>query len=430
MKHGMYGFRKKTTWLIFASINLIFVLWLSYITKRLFAMGLETKVFGVPGLVAQLTLAFFAVAGMFGLYRFLGRQTIQKFLDHRYFPILIFGTALIPRLIWLFGFGPVHLFSDYQLYMDLASSIAVSGHIPEANRWYVSFAPYVLGYASFLAILFTLFGKSVLVAQLANVVFSGAIAVFLFLIGRKISGKAEIGVLAAGIFILFPSQIAINLFPGTEVPFMALMVAALYVCLLIPNHRTRTPVFILLFSAIVLTILMNEIRPLGILILAAFCGFFVFINRFTRRTIVSKSVIMIIFLAAYFVTGTVSANIKDRFLGIPVARNAYGFGLFLGLNESTLGRWSPEDSALSGNAETLNVPAQQFHREMLSLSIQRFRDLVDRQTVLQLFKNKVAVFWTDPYVFLDWTPLMVADTLQTKRILKVSELITTSLYIV
>ncbi len=428
MNRGMYAFRKKMTWLVLTITSVVFFVWLCYILKFFYLTNFQLRVYGVPTVLVRSVLTLLGLGALWGFYRLLSFRTVQRIIQSRSFPFWIIAVTFLTRLAWLFPFGEFKPFSDFALYLTLASSISATGNVPANWQWYVSFAPYVLGYASFLAVLFTIFGQSLVVAQIANAVFSGLIAVLLFLIGKKLTGKTEIGVLAAALLIVMPSQAAMTLYPATELPYITLMLAATYVCLSIPNHRVRIPDYGLCAIALILTVLMNEIRPLGILTLAAFCVFYVAANRFTGKRTIRNILMIVLLLAAYFTASSLLNNLKEDRLGLPIARNAYGYGLYLGMNYSTIGHWGPEDAKLEWAAETSRINAQQFHQQMIGLAMQRFDDLIHHNLLFHLLRMKVTTFWSNPNIFLQWITEIAEATPNNIRIVKALTQVSDGIY--
>ncbi len=265
----MFPLQKKILRAIFFLTNLVFILWFAFVLVELFATTLKSSLPFLPRPVAVSGQFLLVLLALVGGYRLLKLPMVRGVLGRWYIPAGIFLLAVLSRLVWLRLYGSMNLDSDYALYMRLGAALAGSGQVPADTRWYVTFAPYVLGYSTFLAALLAIFGKTLAVVQAANILLSGYVAVILFYLGKKIGGRAEMGVMAAALWIGMPAAAGLASLPATELPFIALLLTAAFVCLHLNEPRARGARAALFLLAALLVILMNEIRPLGLLALAA-----------------------------------------------------------------------------------------------------------------------------------------------------------------
>jgi len=416
--HILNKFQKKSVRIAFFAINAIIITWFAVVIQALYVNVLEGQINAVPRSWVVSAYILITLLSLIVLYHFLLWKPVKRILDSRFSWILIFTVVLIARLAWLYLYWDVDLESDFALYMLLAQSIAQNSQIPVDYQWYVSFAPYVLGYATFLAALATLFGNSLAVVQAANCVLSAIVAVLLFLIGKKLAGRTATGVMAAVLWIIMPTLASMTSLPQTELLFIVFLLSAVYAFLVYSSHSPisfRIPVLILALVAIVL---MNEIRPLGILVIAALIGFLFSITRLSNQSARKKLLIAGSFLALVFLSGALLNEAKERFLGIQIARNAYGFGLYLGLNEQSTGTWSLEDAAWLGEAQGQGLSAQAFHASMLERSRDRFNSLITQNRFLPLLRSKILFFWSNPNGFLDWISELMPANYYKRRILE------------
>jgi len=310
----------------------------------------------------------------------------------------------------------------------LAASIHETGSIPAANVWYVTYAPYVLGYASFLALLMNVIEDGVLAAQAANIIFSGLSAVLIFLIAKKITNRADTAAIASLFWVIMPAIAAMVTLPATAPPYITLILAVLYLFLQARGQKFFWSGLALLISAFALLALLNEIRPLGVLAIAAGLVFLFVTNNLTTIKSARWLLIVVVFIGLFFLASAQLNRIKDQFLGVPVARNAYGFGLYLGLNYEMTGNFGVEDSRLFTQARDENTPAQAFHQDMIERSWVRFNGLFKNRQLLDLFVKKIALFWSNPNAFIIWTEASVEDKANINLLIRASARSSESLF--
>src|SRR5262245_58368769 len=106
----------------------------------------------------------------------------RRLVEHRHFvPFCVVAGAVL-RLLWI-STGNTHLTMDSAWYDWLAVSLA-AGHGYYLNGH--PFAYFPIGYPAFLAALDSLFGHSLFVAKLANVVLSLATVLLTYFVSKRI----------------------------------------------------------------------------------------------------------------------------------------------------------------------------------------------------------------------------------------------------
>jgi 4-amino-4-deoxy-L-arabinose transferase-like glycosyltransferase len=156
-----------------------------------------------------------------------GRPFLRRFIEARYFVSFCVATGGLLRLLWI-CVGNTELTRDALWYDRLAASI-VSGH-----GYYVNghpFAYWPIGYPGFLAALYYLFGHSLLVAKLANVILSLATLLLTYFVSNQIFRSEFAARIALGILCFSPNQIAYTdlLLTETLLSFLLILGAALFV---------------------------------------------------------------------------------------------------------------------------------------------------------------------------------------------------------
>lgn len=151
----------------------------------------------------------------------------MKFLeilkDDKKFVWFIFIISLIIRLVYVLPLSPDKLSPDAYNWMNIAWSIA-TGH-----GWGDTWRP--PGYALWLGIIFSVFGKSILIARIFNGLLGSITCVIIFLIGKKIF-SSTVGKISAFLVAFYPYLIAYtgDLLSETFLTFI-ISIAVLFVIL-------------------------------------------------------------------------------------------------------------------------------------------------------------------------------------------------------
>lgn len=150
--------------------------------------------------------------------------------------MLLAACALgaILRILWITTVHAVPV-SDFAYYLDKAMSLA-SGHGYANNGVPTAFWP--PGYPIFLAGVFKLFGSSLAIAKVTNIVLWTATTVLVYLLGLRLDGRATAAV-AAFIVALFPEFILFANLASSENLFIPLVLCAALI--LSPKQKMSGP---------------------------------------------------------------------------------------------------------------------------------------------------------------------------------------------
>jgi 4-amino-4-deoxy-L-arabinose transferase-like glycosyltransferase len=389
---------------LFGLVNIIFFIWLLYITIQFFFGINDESISKLPRPFVLIVISVAMIAALIVLLMLFSLVTQRNSFTENRLLVFLFAVALLARAAWLYFFGEVKLESDFELYMTLAGNIAEHGTVPAELEWYVAFAPYVLGYSFLLAFLLSVFGQDVFTAQALNVLLSAVSTILIYLIAKKVTGKVQVGFIAATVWIAFPAFIALATLPATEPTFIALFLAVLYACLALIKCADPARRYGPLVIAIVLIVLMNEIRPLGFLMTLTLVALLLVVNLLQiqkrwKHFFVQTCLVLIVYMGVT----SISSSLKEAYLQREIAESGLGFGLYLGLNYDEVGTWNLEDAQLVGEAFNENMTNKQFNQQMIDRSGDRFHDLVRRNLLFPLVMKKVVRFWSDPHAFVRWT---------------------------
>ena len=151
-------------------------------------------------------------------------KNLRQLLHHRHFVqwTMILGLSL--RLLFLLVFQPEPI-SDFADYHELATSIA-AGDGYAVQGVLTAFRP--VGWPALLGLLYTLTGSSPLAGQLLTMLMSMTVLWLGYLLGKKLSGKEEVGRLTLLLLAIHPNSIAYSQLLSAEIPFVLLLLGGLW----------------------------------------------------------------------------------------------------------------------------------------------------------------------------------------------------------
>src|SRR5437899_2735449 len=131
-------------------------------------------------------------------------EGLQSPLQSRYFPAACLGAAFLVRLAWALLVDPKPV-SDFDWYfakgIDISHGLGYQEHGAPTAFWPV-------GYPAFLGAIFALFGRSLLIAKIANaLLYTGVLALSYWLAGRLFRSTLT-AKLALLILAFYPNHIA------------------------------------------------------------------------------------------------------------------------------------------------------------------------------------------------------------------------------
>lgn len=180
---------------------------------------------------------------------------LDKIGSHKYFLPICLIAALAVRLAWIY-FVAAQPVSDFRWYyergLDLVAgqgySVGPDSYWPEnlppavlvsagedpAARRLTAYWP--VGYPAFLGLLFWLFGPSLLIAKLANVILSLGILFFSYYLAKSLFASELTGRITLLILSFYPDQIAYSSLLASEILFLFLLLLGVSL-LLAPRHK-------------------------------------------------------------------------------------------------------------------------------------------------------------------------------------------------
>jgi uncharacterized membrane protein len=129
------------------------------------------------------------------------------------------SLGLSLRLLFLLVFQPEPI-SDFADYHELAASIA-AGDGYAVHGVPTAFRP--VGWPALLGLLYTLTGAMPFAGQILTLLMSMGILWLGYLLGKRLSGREEVGRMVLLLLALHPNGIAYAQLLSAEVPFLLLM---------------------------------------------------------------------------------------------------------------------------------------------------------------------------------------------------------------
>lgn len=309
-------------------------------------------------------------------------------------PIVLVLLTALPRLAWirLVNTTPV---SDFEAYHEWAAGLTRGVIIsPE----YISLFPHTLGYPLVLSLVYSLIGKSILVAQLLNVLLSAGIVLCVYAIGATL-GNRKTGVIAGVFQSLWPSQVFFTTIISTEALFTLLMLVSLQLVLR-GLHLTewKAGFFHLALAGLVIAFA-NAVRPLGLLALVAagVTVLFFYGGSPTLRFWQTRLGLLAVMLLAYGAGSEAIRATQQQALHRQVGGSLTGYWLLVGANPANAGGWNEVDAAMlfEGYQGGATSP-RELNQAMLALAVERIRS--DPVGYLRLLAVKRSKMWdTDSY---------------------------------
>jgi 4-amino-4-deoxy-L-arabinose transferase-like glycosyltransferase len=276
--------------------------------------------------------------------------TIKNIVESKYFIPFCFVLAFVIRLIWISIFDPTPV-SDFSFYCEAGFNISQgNGYSIKGNP--VIYRP--IGYPLFLGVIFVVFGYSLLIPKLANIILYMGILIFSFLIARKQISEfvARVTLLVLSIY---PNHIAYSSLLATEILFLFLIMFAFWLYI---EGRNKT--WLLVISGVIFGFACL-IKPLAIFIPIIAFGV-TFVTKNSKKNYKRE---LMLFMTVYFcLTLTVLPLMVRNYLiygeVIFVSANG-GINLFIGNNPQATGGWV-------NPSMLLDTTLDEIHRDQLAFS--------------------------------------------------------------
>ncbi|MBQ2961174.1 MAG: glycosyltransferase family 39 protein [Oscillospiraceae bacterium] len=309
---------------------------------------------------------------------------------------LALGIAIfcfVINLIWVIAIR-IEPFSDYDKYWQVAISLATGREIEDA--WYIAMYPHILGTASFLSIFVRIFGQSVLMVTVLNVLLTALSGLIVFYICLEIADK-EIAAMASLLWAICPCKLMLNSLVFSEPLYTCLILLFLLAFIKLHGNvsEDRSQWWVYMVEGALLGFLLqciNIVRPIaGILIIALFIWLIMLRGEELKKLKLWRSWAFVLLPLVFFYSGTgnIWTSHVAELVGMePAAVPIYN--IYVGFNETTQGQWSADDMDLL--FEYLSQPGvspSQAQESLLPLLKERLTSGID---YAKLFSSKLIAF--------------------------------------
>ena len=303
--------------------------------------------------------------------------------------------CLAVHLLWVL-LVRIEPFSDYETYWNCACALAFGETLPPAEVEYIAMYPHILGYASFLSLFLRIFGKSVMVGAVLNVVLTTLSGLTVYALCYRVLGLRP-AVLAFLLWTVMPTKLMLNSLTFSEPLYTLLLLLFLLSVTEIELRadRLETKPLLCALLGLLLGLLLravNIVRPIAAIMLIAYAIWLLLLRRgelMKPRRWKLWLIITALLLGAYFGTGSAWDRRVERFTGEePAAIPIYN--IYVGFNEETQGQWSAEDmDTLFAYKHGASLSASEAQYKMLPLLRERLRSGIDFP---RLLRSKLTAF--------------------------------------
>ena len=197
----------------------------------------------------------------------------------------------------------------------------------------------------------------------------------------------KIGIISGLAVALNPSIIIFTLLSGAESIYASLIMCSIFFLVLSNNPGKKSYAF--LASSGILCALSSFFRPTGIILIIAIAIQIFITNKYDYKAKILRLLTMIISFTIFTgITGVVTTSVS----GYKESAYSFGWNLFIGANETSIGKWNKEDSDLFVKTRNEYHDPSKFQEHFANLGIERFRSM-GLKTVKH-FYNKLGV-WTE-----------------------------------
>jgi len=189
------------------------------------------------------------MAGLKNIMIHILKNGIKYFRDTKHLLLAIVITGLVLRVMFIIMFPDIGegALMDSQRYQKTAVHILQGRGFCEYIRRPSAFAPPL--YPTFLAGIFAVFGKNILIVKLIQAFLSASTIIIVFKIGKLLFNE-KTGLIGAGIAAVFPELIVIPAYLYTETLYMVFSTTAFY--FMIKGYKQKFSLWLWVWSGLLL----------------------------------------------------------------------------------------------------------------------------------------------------------------------------------
>ena len=284
--------------------------------------------------------------------------------------VLITLSILIRLLLLCFNYSLKNVAPDYLTFYNNASNFSTGGEITSR---YIAMFPYLFGYISVLANFFKIFGIGIKSCIFLNIILDLLGAFFAYKFVSNQYGKKR-GVLTLLIWLMNPINIMWCCVPAPII----IVNTCIALCLWIFSgllKQINSPIKITLIYSLILGIaigISNSFRPIMIIFIIAVFIYYIYLVILNKKNLFKLLLSIIIIFASYIVCNNLNNIYVSNCIGLPAAKNASGWSVYIGSNYESGGLWFNEPKFNEFKNQD-NFNAEEIHKYFLNLGINNYK---------------------------------------------------------
>ncbi len=372
-----------TFFLIITSLCIVLAILFSVITESEKYMNLPISVIIILFIIGSLLMLTILVG--FGNILLSFRNKWQILV------LLILGTVLI-RVAWVLLIN-TPVVSDFEFYYSYAKNTAAGVYKDYHNTCLIF--PHRIGFPMLLSIIFKIFGSSILVAKIFNVVCSALLVVLVYIISEKLFSK-KAAIYSGLLMVFWPAQIMYTSVVASEHLFMVFILA--FIWWMIKGFTTSTYSKQILFFSLGGTALAiaQYLRPIALVIAIAIVMTAFIVYGFKQwKHLLLSFIATIIGFNLFFIPMTM---VTEQLTDLNLRDTSSGYSLLVGMNQESSGQYNKTDEAI----------LSEYDLEMEAVHDAAFQRAIGRVvenptgTFLLAFK-KYAIMWGGDIYGYQWS---------------------------
>lgn len=288
---------------------------------------------------STILLGLFYLIAIFVLYKIIKSKSIK--LNKKIFYLILLGV--ITRIIWLINIKTAP-YSDFEVLYSTAKNLANGNNIEFTGNNYIARFPHLSYMVVYMSIIIRLFGETLFVIKLLNIIFSIFTMYLIYKISIEVFNNNILALTSLGMASIFPPMVTYVGVIATEniaIPFYLL---SIYIFVLVIKEKLSFNKLIL--CGFILGI-GNLFRMVAIVVLIALI---IYIILFTGNSIINKTKASIYLIISFFIILVFASsflktmNISE--VNLWKGKEPAITNILKGTNIESWGRFTEEDASI------------------------------------------------------------------------------------